>query len=101
MFQSVVEEAVEFILSSIGTVNKETIYRHLENNYGLRREDIPERIEEFAGAMEQTFGNVAKLLEIKIIERIHCKYRDFKYTPEKEELSFSGYVLNFKKFIER
>ena len=95
-----VTEAIDDILSALGNANKQAIYRHLKNNYGINEKEIPYKIEDFARAIEQTFGSVAKLIEIKIIERLHAKYKDFSYTPKKGELNFVEFVYNLQNHLE-
>jgi len=99
-FETAVTEAIDDILSSFGNMVKQAIYRQLENRYGIKKEEIPFKIEDFADAIEQTFGSVAKLIEIKIIERLHAKYRDFFYVPNKEELDFVEFVSNLQHYLE-
>lgn len=99
-FNESIEESIEAALSLLGNVSKEKVYRHLENKYGLKKEDIPRRIEEFASAFEETFGSVAKLLEIKIIERLHSKYKNFSYSPMNADIDFIEFINNFQNFLE-
>ena len=91
-FNDKVSKAVNDILSAFGEDSKRAIYRHLENSYGISQTDIPERIEDFANAIETTFGTVGKLIEIKIIEKLHSLYSDFRYTPKNGQLDFVEYV---------
>ncbi len=99
-FEMGVTEAIDEIFLSFGNVVKPAIYRHLENSYGIKKEEIPFKIEDFANALEQTFGSVAKLIEIKIIERLHAKHKDFFYIPKKEELNFVEFVSNLQNYLE-
>jgi hypothetical protein len=99
-FEDAITESIETILSLLGDANKQTIYHHLENKYGIKKEEIPHNIGAFAGAFEQTFGSVAKLIEIKIMESLHAKYKDFSYVPAKEELNFLEFIYNFQQYLE-
>ena len=100
LFETVIAQAIDDALSPLGSHSKQAIYRHLKNNYGINENEIPYKIEEFARAMEQTFGSVSKLIEIKIIERLHAKYKDFLYTPKKEELNFIEFVHNLQHHLK-
>ncbi len=100
IFETVVVQAIDDILSALGNDGKQAIYRHLKNNYGLTESEIPYKIEDFARAIEQTFGSVAKLIEIKIIQRLHEKYKDFSYVPKKEELNFVEFVHSLQRHLE-
>ena len=100
IFETVVAEAIDDVLSGLGDVYKKAIYRHLKDNYGINKNEIPYKIEDFARAIEETFGSVATLIEIKIIERLHAKYKNFVYTPEKGELNFVKFIYNLKHHSE-
>ena len=100
VFETQLSEAIDVILSALGDSTKEAIYRLLKKAYGINKEDIPNQIEGFANAIEQTFGPVAKLIEIKIIERLHAKYKDFSYAPKKGELNFVEFVYNLQHHLE-
>ena len=99
-FETALTEAIDDVLSAFGNTNKQVVYRHLESRYGLKKEEIPFKIEDFANAFEQIFGSVAKLIEIKILERLHAKYRDFSYVPKKGELNFVEFVYNLQLHLE-
>ena len=99
-FEAAVTEAMDDILSAFGNNNKQAIYRYLENRYGMKKEEIPFKIEDFASAIEQIFGSVAKLIEIKIMERLHAKYEDFSYSPQKGDLNFTEFIYNLQHHLE-
>lgn len=99
-FETAVTQAINDVLSALGAANKQAIYRHLKNHYGIDENEIPNQIEDFATAIEQIFGPVAKLLEIKIIEQLHGKYKDFAYSPEKAELDFSEFVNSLQEYLQ-
>ena len=98
-FETALTEAIDDVLSAFGNTNKQAVYRHLENRCGLKKEEIPFKIEAFANAIEQIFGSNAKLIEIKILERLHAKYRYFSYVPKKGELSFVEFVYNLQHHL--
>jgi len=100
VFESVFGQAVDDILSALGEAPKQAIYRHLEKVYGIGKEDIPVRVGSFVEAIEKTFGPVAKLLEIKIIEKLHSQYKNFCYAPKNEQLDFVEYVVNLQNSLE-
>jgi hypothetical protein len=100
VFETQLSEAIDVILSALGDSTIEAIYRLLKKAYGINKEDIPNQIEGFANAIEQTFGPVSKLIEIKIIERLHAKYKDFSYAPKKGELNFVEFVYNLQHHLE-
>lgn len=100
MFETAFACAVDDLLSSLGESAKQAIYGHLKNAHGISKEDIPCKIETFANAIEETFGAVAKVMEIKIIEKLHSEYADFHYSPKTGELNFVEYVTGLQNDLE-
>ena len=92
-FKKLLPEAIDKGLSSLGDSEKQALYSYLERTFSLEKLDIPNKIGEFANAIEEIFGLGAKILEIQIIkclyEKVGC---DFKYFPEKDDLLFTKYV---------
>ncbi len=92
-FRKLLLEAVDEALSSLGDSVKQAIYFHLEKTFEIKKQEIPDRIEEFTKAIEEIFGLGAKLLEIRIMESFYEKDGHmFKYFPEKDELLFPEYM---------
>jgi hypothetical protein len=99
IFEDAVAEAINDVFSALGNTNKQAIYRHLKSNYCIDENEIPYKIEDFARAIDQIFGSAAKLIEIKIIERLHAKYEGFCYAPEKGDLNFVEFVYNLQHHL--
>ena len=99
-FETAVTEAVEDVLSAFGNSNKQAIYSLLERRFGINKEEIPFKIADFAGAIGQTFGSVAEIIEIKIIKSLHAKCRDFTYVPKNDELDFVEFVYNLQNHLQ-
>jgi hypothetical protein len=78
---------------------KEKIYSQLERKHGISRQDIPKNIKAFTNALEEMFGEASLILEIKIIHYLRNNVKDFKYHPNKEEVSFISHLENLKTFI--
>jgi len=92
-FRSLLLEAVDEALSSLGDSVKQAIYFHLEETFEINKQEIPDKIEEFTNAIEEIFGLGAKLLEIRIMKSFYEKDgHTFKYFPEKDELLFADYM---------
>jgi len=92
-FRKLLLEAVDEGLSSLGDSPKKAIYFHLERNFGIKKQDIPDRIEEFTEAIEKIFGHGARILEICIMKHLFEKVGDnFLYVPETDVLLFTEYV---------
>ncbi|MGQ9551821.1 MAG: hypothetical protein ACUVUE_05275 [Candidatus Bathycorpusculaceae bacterium] len=92
VFEELLLEAVDEGLSCLGTSAKQAVYLHLERTFNISREDIPREMGEFAEAMEEIFGNAARLIEIQIMKRLFEKTGHFKYFARQEDIVFTEYV---------
>ncbi len=92
-------ETVDEIFASFGNSCKESIYFHLKNTFNISKQEIPLRIQDFANALEQLFGEGAKFIELKIIETLHKKTPNFVYAPPNENLVFADYVTSLRRFF--
>jgi hypothetical protein len=99
-FETAVTEAIDDILSTLGNANKQTIYRLLKDRYDITQEEIPVKTEAFAKAIEQIFGSAGKVIEVKIIERLHSKYKDFYYVQAKGELILVEFISSLQHYLE-
>jgi CBS domain-containing protein len=90
------EEAVDETFSSLGEPAKKAIYIHLKNSFGIEKDQIPHRINDFSDALEKIFGPAARNLEILCMKKIQAKTRiDYKWDlPES-----SGPGLTFKEYM--
>ena len=95
-FEETVVQAINEIFSALGESVSKAIYSHLKSGYGINENEIPQKIEEFAHAIEETFGMAGALIEIKIIERLHSKYGDFHFAPINGELDFVAYMTKLR-----
>jgi hypothetical protein len=92
-FKRLLLEAVEESLSTLGETPKQAVYYHLREAFRIERQEIPDKIDEFAFAIERIFGQGAKILEIQIMKSLHEKTGDApKQYLKKEELSFTEYL---------
>jgi hypothetical protein len=90
-FNELLLDALDATLSSLGVQHKQAIYNQLDKNYNLKKETIPEHLEEFSEALTKIFGTSALLIEIKIMSAIHVKAPKLKIYP-KTEFSFASYL---------
>jgi hypothetical protein len=96
-FEKLLLDAVDEGFACLGESVGRTIYYHLENDFNIKRQDIPCKIEGFADAIEKVFGTGAGLLEIEIMKRLHEKVGgSFRYFPEQKNLAFTEYVKTVK-----
>jgi len=71
------------------------IYRHLENNYSLKRDEIAEKIDVFAKGLEDFLRSGAYVIERKILEDIYSSYgllRRLELERMQEEWDFVGQI---------
>ena len=98
-FGSLLIEAVDSAFWMLGDSNRQVLYFHLRNSFGISREAIPQNIEVFAKLLEQVFGQGALLLEAKIMETLHKKVPGFRFSPKQGELSFLDYLDSLRDFL--
>jgi hypothetical protein len=98
-FSIAIVETVDESLSSFCNLNKEAVYLRLENTFNIKKQEIPNKLEEFADAIEQTFGLGAKLIEIKIIQALHKRIPGFVFFPKKGDVDFKEYVASLRAFL--
>jgi hypothetical protein len=79
---------------------KHTLYSFLETNYKLNKENIPNRIEDLANALEQIFGTSASLIEIDVMKNMNHEVPSFKLKIENADLTFENYLKSLKSFAE-
>jgi len=80
----IVIEALDRSLSILGNQTKDAIYATLEEEYNLKKEDIPKNIEVLEILMSQMFGIAAGVLKKEIIRQLKNK---FEANPIFEEAS--------------
>lgn len=82
-FETAVTESIDEVFTTLGENVKQAVYSYLENKYGIRKEQIPSMIEVFTNAIESIFGDAAKLVELKIIEKLQSKVKGFAYKSKR------------------
>ncbi len=98
VFEKLMSETIEDVLSSLGTECKEAVYECLENEYALERDVIPDHFAEFSEVLEQIFGDAALLLEIQMMKELHRRVPHFRYKPERG-LTLQDYVDALRNFV--
>ena len=66
-------EAVDHGLQVPGEIVRAAIYDRIEKSYGLKREEIPERLEAFHNALEDLLGRSAKVMERVIAKSLYSR----------------------------
>ena len=83
-----------------GDLSNEVIYLHLEEAFNINKHEIPQKIEEFVNAIEETFGFGAKILQIQILKHLHKKAGySFKYYSKNGDLKLTDYVAALRQFF--
>jgi hypothetical protein len=97
-------EAIDEAFSSLGESIGEAMYFHLEKTFGIRRSEIPFRIDDFSDTVERIFGLGSRHLEILIVKNLYAKARiEYKRDlPEwvVQELTFKEYIRSVKRSFE-
>jgi hypothetical protein len=92
-FNTILLEAVDESLSSLGESAKQAVYFHLETSFRIKKHEISSRIDEFTFAIEDIFEEGAKILEIQIMKRLREKIGPvFEYHSKEDDLSFIDFV---------
>jgi hypothetical protein len=95
-FETLLLEAVDEQLTSLGESSKQALYFHLEKGFNIRKNEIPYKTEAFVTAMEKIFGLGADYLEILIMKSLHDKIGK-RIDLDKTTLTFLEYVEAAKR----
>lgn len=101
-FNQLLLEAVDEGLSSLGESAKQAIYYHLEEDFNITRQEIPQKIEGFTAAIEHIFKSGAPHIKILMMKRLHQKAGGGLHWSQEKELTFVEYVAAVRRnFVER
>ena len=98
-FETAVSESIDEVFATLGENVKQAIYSYLENKYSMGKEQIPNMIDDFTDAIESIFGYAAKLVELKIIEKVQGKVKGFCYESKSKEIFFVEYLSALQKHL--
>lgn len=99
-FEKLMLEAVDEGLSALGESSRQAIYFHLDKSFDIKREQIPDRLNAFAQAIENIFGAGAGCLEVLIMRKIHEKIGGVVEWDESKGFSFIEYVSVAKRSFQ-
>jgi len=109
-FDRLLRESIDEALGSLGESVKNTVYQHLQNDFGIKKSEIPSNIIDFSDIIHKIFGLGATRLEIKFMMNLNLKVKIEINWPEMPEpfsrwfvtdMSFTDYVTNMrKKFVD-
>ena len=83
----------------MGDSARKSIYFHIEKNYKISREAIPQDLEQFQDALERVFGVGARFIEILIMRNLYAKVGHPVNLGKNEQLEFIKYVNGAKHFF--
>jgi hypothetical protein len=94
-FDKILLNAIDNSFFSLGESVKRSIYYHLEEQFKIKRNQIPNKLDKFQLAIEQIFGSGARFLEILIMKNLYLKTG---VTISMEEgVSFVDYVKELQQ----
>jgi hypothetical protein len=105
-FDEFLMESIDEALCSLGEPVKNAVYLHLQNDFGLEKNNITARIEEFSDIMHKIFGLGASRLEIKFLKNLKSKVNvnvqllEYEWPLSKwivMDMSFVEYVKSMRK----
>jgi hypothetical protein len=82
-FRKAILEAVDYGLMVLGEIVRQAIYERIEKDHGLKRTEIPERLEAFHKALVSMLGVSAKTVE-RLIARTLYERLGLNFTPRPE-----------------
>lgn len=110
-FNGYLIEAIDETLTSLGEPVKNVLYSNLESNFGISKEDIPEKIIDFSSILHKLFGLGASRLELKFMKNLNdkiqadIKWSEYEWPLSKwavMDLSFEEYIFKIREdFIQR
>jgi hypothetical protein len=101
-FNELLLEAIDAALSCLGESAKNAIYFCLEEKFNLPKNEIPYRLEDFACALEETFKDGSKCLEVLFLKYLNGKLSAINVDDQKliERLPFQEYVELIRQNFE-
>jgi hypothetical protein len=100
-FRDILLEAVDYGLIVLGEIVRQAIYERIEKDHGLKRTEIPERLEAFHKALESTLGMSAKTVERLTAKNLYQRLGlDFTPRPEWTLIEYVDHAKTTSKSIQ-
>ncbi|OLD13895.1 MAG: hypothetical protein AUI50_05800 [Crenarchaeota archaeon 13_1_40CM_2_52_14] len=94
-FSQVLLDCVDEGLAVLGNEPRQAVYQYLATIHSLDREQIPDKVDEFANGLRKALGGASRVIERlilkKLFQRIGSTFR------ETAELEFADYVRDAKR----
>ena len=71
--EAIILQAVDGALKELGETVSEVVYLELARNWGIKKEEIPQKFSQFIAALRSEFGNGSKTVEALILEKLFSK----------------------------
>ena len=91
-FDELLLTAIDEALISLGVSVKQSIYFHMESQFCVPRQDIPDNLNHFQAGLEKIFGAGARFIEILIMKNLHAKIGQPLEIEKECSLEFVEYV---------
>lgn len=92
-------EAVDHALLSFGESPRKAIYYHLDKNFKIQKEDIPEETDKFTTALDALFGSGATVIEKLIVKDLYQRLNlSFE---EKNSFEIADYISLAREVAKR
>jgi hypothetical protein len=91
-FEKLLLESIDEALLSLGESVRQSIYFHVEKNFQVTKDEIPQTLEHFQLALEKIFGIGSRYIEILIMKSLYTKIGRPQCMEKTEQLEFIKYV---------
>jgi len=98
ILDKLVLESVDEMLSCLGPESKKMIYDFIKKEYGITKEEIPARLDDFSFAVAKVFGNESGTLDKMFVKRFERKIKDYNHKTTKRK-SFRDLVSSIKEML--
>ena len=102
-FDEFLIQAIDEALCSLGEPVKNSLYQHLELDFNIQKNEIPEKISAFSDIIHKIFGLGACRLERKFMKNLSSKIQANVDWPELE-CSLSNWIfmeISFEEFVTK
>ncbi len=97
-FSQVLLDCVDEGLSVLGSEPRQAVYQYLATIHSLEREQIPDKVDEFAAGLKKALGGASRVIERLILKKLFLRIGStFRETSD---LEFADYVKDAKRRFE-
>ena len=97
-FSQVLLDCVDEGLSVLGSEPRQAVYHYLATIHSLEREQIPDKVDEFAAGLKKALGGASRVIERLILKKLFLRIGStFRETSD---LEFADYVRDARRRFE-